>query len=172
MEHIVLTLLWGLSVLIGRILPCIYGYQSVQSGTSKSQRHWLAFWIMTSLFVIPEYFPIVQLGVSYYLLKSIFLLALIYPTPQGSTWMFESTLRRTLLANEERIDAFLDTISNATSRWVYMALDIIMDHIRMKGTDLASLGLELIAKRRPISDEKKNQRMFQPLDDTKNRRIF
>ncbi|ORX95863.1 hypothetical protein K493DRAFT_407457 [Basidiobolus meristosporus CBS 931.73] len=102
----------GACTVSGLLYPAYASYRALDERRSDELLTWLMFWIVMGLFTAVEFVAdiIIFWVPFYYQLKLAFILWLILPQTQGSTYLYKTFIHPTLIRHESEIDSMLEKV--------------------------------------------------------------
>lgn len=174
-------------LLFGTLYPAYASYKAVRTKNVKEYVKWMMYWIVFALFCSIETFSDVFLSWMpfYYELKIIFVLWMLSPMTQGSSFLFKKFVHPQLARREKDIDEMIEQASRqgystlvqlgqkgltyasqVVMKTAIMGQSKLVDHLRRSysTSDLADDGTGL-AKRRQILNEEGDGEAEDELDN-------
>ncbi|ORX98205.1 receptor expression enhancing protein 3 [Basidiobolus meristosporus CBS 931.73] len=96
----------------GLLYPAYASFKALEERRSEELLTWLMFWIVMGVFTAVEFVAdiVVFWFPFYYQLKMLFILWLILPQTQGSTYLYNTFIHPTLVRHETEIDGMIEKV--------------------------------------------------------------
>lgn len=163
-------------LLFGTLYPAYASYKAVRTKNVKEYVKWMMYWIVFALFCSIETFSDVFLSWMpfYYELKIIFVLWMLSPMTQGSSFLFKKFVHPQLARREKDIDEMIEQASKQSystlmslgtkglsyasqvvMRTAIMGQSKLVDHLRRSysTSDLSDDGHTLTQRHRALAEE-------------------
>lgn len=135
------------SNLLCSIYPAYGSYKAVLSGDSDAQRHWLAFWVVNTLFTSFELLAerLVSWLPLYWEAKILFVCWLTLPAFQGASVLYHSVVHKYLEHYEPDIDRHLEAAGTRLGAIADNVRGTVAAHVRQKSGLIFSAASQLVA---------------------------
>ncbi|XP_059145994.1 uncharacterized protein LOC131933222 [Physella acuta] len=159
-------------LVFGTLYPAYASYKAVRTKNVKEYVKWMMYWIVFALFCSVETFSDVFLSwlPFYYELKIVFVLWMLSPMTQGSSFLFKKFVHPQLARREKDIDEMIEQASKqgystlltlgtkglqAVMKTAIMGQSKLVDHLRRSysTSDLSNDGQNLISRHEALDSQ-------------------
>ncbi|GFO44737.1 receptor expression-enhancing protein, partial [Plakobranchus ocellatus] len=163
-------------LLFGTLYPAYASYKAVRTKNVKEYVKWMMYWIVFALFCTVETFSDVFLSWMpfYYELKIVFVLWMLSPITQGSSFLFKKFVHPHLAKREKEIDEMIDQASKqgyttlvtlgtrglqAVMKTAIIGQSKLVDHLRRSysTSDLSNDGHNLIQRHEVLNNQEEGE---------------
>ncbi|CAL1526754.1 unnamed protein product [Lymnaea stagnalis] len=162
-------------LVFGTLYPAYASYKAVRTKNVKEYVKWMMYWIVFALFCSVETFSDVFLSwlPFYYELKIVFVLWMLSPMTQGSSFLFKKFVHPQLARREKDIDEMIEQASKqgystlltlgtkglqAVMKTAIMGQSKLVDHLRRSysTSDLSNDGQNLITRHEALDNQEED----------------
>jgi hypothetical protein len=132
---------------LSSLYPAYASYKAVLSGDAESQRQWLAFWVIQTLFTAFELVAdrLVSWLPLYYEAKILFVCWLALPAFRGASVLYHGVVARYLELYEPDIDRHLEAAGARLGELADGVRGTVAAHVRQKSGLIFSAATQLVA---------------------------
>lgn len=163
-------------LVFGTLYPAYASYKAVRTKNVKEYVKWMMYWIVFALFCTVETFSDVFLSwlPFYYELKIVFVLWMLSPMTQGSSFLFKKFVHPHLAKREKEIDEMIDQASKqgyttlvtlgtkglqTLMKTAIIGQSKLVDHLRRSysTSDLSNDGHNLIQRHEALNEQEEGE---------------
>ncbi|KAK7011229.1 IgA FC receptor-like isoform X6 [Biomphalaria glabrata] len=163
-------------LVFGTLYPAYASYKAVRTKNVKEYVKWMMYWIVFALFCSVETFSDVFLSwlPFYYELKIVFVLWMLSPMTQGSSFLFKKFVHPHLARREKEIDEMIEQASKqgystlltlgtkglqAVMKTAIMGQSKLVDHLRRSysTSDLSDDGQNLVKRHEALDNQEEEE---------------